>query len=874
MEPANIGPYRLVRRLASGGMAVVYLCERRGVAGFQKTLVAKLIRPQHAQDPSFVRMLYDEARLCARLEHPNIVQVFDVGMEDGVAYLVMEYVNGPSLQALVQRAESYGEVHPGHIAFVCARICRALHYAHFLGRHHASGIVHRDVSLQNILVTVDGLPKLIDFGIAKARDRLEHTQTGVLKGKLAYMAPEVMLHGDMDSRADVFGMGVCLYRALTGRFPNRFEQADSAPPSQLVPGLGSGIDAIVLGALAMDPNRRTSNAEQLAEQLEAVCSHGRWATSQEEVAHWVQSLFPGGPTDWLSDQGVDQSSLHLLQSRPDHTVGGMRGGVGLGLGLLALAGVAALTVVVGAATYLIMQRPPTPLPTPPPVSVHLDQTALLLREGRVEEAAQELTRVVPRRLGTPAERERWETLSGTVNLRLRLDRARAAVRRGDAQQARAEALSALQLAPGNAEATRILEQTGGVPDALPTASAAPTPRPPRVVVAPEPPDASPPVQAPAPPPEPLPPVAPADLPILGWEAAREVEPAAERVPPADPTPAVAVAAAPRPLPPAPEPVAPAPTGTLDCAVGAALPRDKSVRNLDQMRVVVEAVAEQALQAGVEPTLVAEGLEALSAEVTSTYSPGHTTVLHPRAFVRYPLRRSRAGLVDGPRGRRASPRPRARDALTETAHARRPAPPGCASRPRGGGRRRRGGICERGPHLVRPRARSARAGGVVVGLRRARVLLRSRGEAHVRCSALQSDPRREPLRQAVGGARARVRACGRDHQGRVRDPRLHPPPGVQPADGAVSGADRRVQRRAASVVPLDPDHPARDVPRRGPGGVVRRGRAGLRNRHPRFGAAGLRGVRLERARRGARPRRRRAGASRCATTPATATWTRR
>ena len=213
-EAKKLGRYELVWELGTGGMASVYLARVRGPAGFNKWLAIKRIHPHLAKDPRFVEMFLDEARIAAAVHHPNVAHVFDLGDDAGERFLAMEYLHGEHLGTVAVRAvRERGRLEPELAARIIASAADGLHHAHEArdaeGRH--LGLVHRDVSPQNIFVTYDGSVKLTDFGIAKAAGRLTHTQTGGTKGKVSYMAPEQALGHAVDRRTDVWALGVVLW---------------------------------------------------------------------------------------------------------------------------------------------------------------------------------------------------------------------------------------------------------------------------------------------------------------------------------------------------------------------------------------------------------------------------------------------------------------------------------------------------------------------------------------------------------------------------------------------------------------------------------------------------------------------------------------
>jgi serine/threonine-protein kinase len=219
----HVGKYQLVSKLATGGMAEVYLAKSAGPMGFEKTLVLKRILPHLAEDEQFVEMFLGEAKLAAQLEHPNIVQIFDFGEAEGTYYLAMEYIDGPNLRILSKRARAAGvALPPAACAKIIASACEGLAFAHdFTDRTTGEPLelIHRDISPDNILLSRQGAVKVVDFGIAKAANQSHKTQSGVIKGKIAYMPPEQLQARPLDRRVDVYALGVVLYELLTGHKP-------------------------------------------------------------------------------------------------------------------------------------------------------------------------------------------------------------------------------------------------------------------------------------------------------------------------------------------------------------------------------------------------------------------------------------------------------------------------------------------------------------------------------------------------------------------------------------------------------------------------------------------------------------------------------
>ncbi|HEX5747972.1 MAG TPA: protein kinase [Archangium sp.] len=304
---------QIIRRLGQGGMAEVFLAKQVGVKGFEKFVVMKKILPQFAENAEFVDMLFAEARANARLTHPNVVQTFDVGMNDGVAYILMEYVRGPDLKKLMNELRRKGLALPlEHALRIVAETAAGLHYAHSYvdpaGVPHP--VVHRDVSPHNVLISLDGAIKLSDFGIAKVQGE-ENTQAGVLKGKISYISPEAAAGRALDARNDVFALGVVLFELLTGTLPfkrdhdaatlNAIVREPAPVPSQLKPNIPQDVSDLILRALVKDPARRTPSAAAMREEIEAVMAHHRLNSSPAAVAQFFKAtlgdrLAEFGPT--------------------------------------------------------------------------------------------------------------------------------------------------------------------------------------------------------------------------------------------------------------------------------------------------------------------------------------------------------------------------------------------------------------------------------------------------------------------------------------------------------------------------------------------------------------------------------------------------
>lgn len=278
-------------------MATVHVGRLMGPVGFARTVAVKRLHSHFANDPEFVAMFMDEAHLAARIRHPNVVSISDVVAEKGELLLVMDYVAGESLSKLVRATRRLGQAIEPRIAVkLLTDALAGLHAAHEVRDDEGQplGVVHRDVSPQNILVGVDGVTQLIDFGVAKAAGRIQTTREGQLKGKLGYMAPEQIQHGVVDRRTDIYSAAVVLWEVLTGERLFKGEDANLMyevlhapvePPSHIRQDLPSELDAVVMRGLARDPDARFATALDFADALEDALA----PASAREVARWVQA---------------------------------------------------------------------------------------------------------------------------------------------------------------------------------------------------------------------------------------------------------------------------------------------------------------------------------------------------------------------------------------------------------------------------------------------------------------------------------------------------------------------------------------------------------------------------------------------------------
>lgn len=279
--PRRFGRYTLVRRLATGGMAEVYLATARGAGGFEKRVAIKRVHPHLASGFGSESGLTEEAKLAVHLTHPNIIQVFDLGRAEGTEFIVMEHVEGYDAQHVLDSLRTIGRPFPIDLAaFVMSAVCRALDYAHRRRDSHGRpvGVVHRDVSPQNILLSLAGEVKLADFGIAKTNARRSEPDARVIKGKYFYMSPEQARAEPLDHRSDVFSSGIVLWELLVGRrlheasdlrsLLDAVRTADVPPPSSIRLDVPPTLDSVVARATARDPDRRFENAGAMADALE------------------------------------------------------------------------------------------------------------------------------------------------------------------------------------------------------------------------------------------------------------------------------------------------------------------------------------------------------------------------------------------------------------------------------------------------------------------------------------------------------------------------------------------------------------------------------------------------------------------------------
>ncbi len=294
-----MGRYALYGEIASGGMATVHIGRLLGPVGFARTIAIKRLHPQYAKDPEFVSMFLDEARVAARIQHPNVCATLDVVATQGELFLVMEYLQGETLSRMIRAVRNRGEIIDPRIAVcVMAQTLHGLHAAHEAKseRGEALNIVHRDISPQNVLVGRDGVTKVLDFGVAKAAGRFHTTREGNVKGKLPYMSPEQLRGQAVDRQTDIYAAAVCLWEALTARKLFKGDNEGSVleqvlfgpidPPSRWVPSVPPQLDALVMRGLDREKTKRFATAREFALALERALP----PALASDVGDWVENV--------------------------------------------------------------------------------------------------------------------------------------------------------------------------------------------------------------------------------------------------------------------------------------------------------------------------------------------------------------------------------------------------------------------------------------------------------------------------------------------------------------------------------------------------------------------------------------------------------
>ena len=317
--------YRVVKKIADGGMAEIFMALQIGAEGFQKPVVLKRILPQYAADPTFVRMFVDEAHIASTLNHSNVVQILDLGKAGEQYFLALEFVDGWSLEQLRLRAKAARVKLPLSLSlYVVSSLLRALGYAHTRMRDGAPlGIVHRDVSPQNVLISREGDVKLADFGIAKAVGRREKSVSGVIKGKISYMSPEQSQGTDLDARSDLFSVGTLLYLMTVGKKPFEgstdvetlldIRKARYERPSEAAKGFNADVERVITRALRVDVEKRWQTAEQMADRIDAVIAKLEKPTGASALKRWLADLSDKDGIKPPSDSGMIDVTTGTVQ---------------------------------------------------------------------------------------------------------------------------------------------------------------------------------------------------------------------------------------------------------------------------------------------------------------------------------------------------------------------------------------------------------------------------------------------------------------------------------------------------------------------------------------------------------------------------------
>jgi eukaryotic-like serine/threonine-protein kinase len=337
MSPSS--RYTILRKIADGGTAEIFLAKQHGAQGFEKTVVLKRIFTTFYADPQFRHMLVDEAHVAMTLNHSNIVQVLDLGESEGRYFLALELVDGWTLDRVLRRSKAAGVPAPPALAlYVTAEVCRALAYAHGKKRNDGQplGIVHRDISPHNVLLSEQGEVKLTDFGIAKAQTRKEQSPGNLIKGKIAFMSPEQGAGGSLDARSDLFSVGTMLYVMITRRHPfdaptdyetlMLVKSGDFVPPETARPGLNPELYRVIRKAMAKNAGDRYQTAEEMLVDVEQVMRLAFRPVGQTELQRWLADL--------TSKDGVPPLTREAPPEPVPTTVGPLRAGDGQESGLV------------------------------------------------------------------------------------------------------------------------------------------------------------------------------------------------------------------------------------------------------------------------------------------------------------------------------------------------------------------------------------------------------------------------------------------------------------------------------------------------------------------------------------------------------------
>jgi serine/threonine-protein kinase len=303
LKPGDtLGRYEILMQVAKGGMAAVWAARLLGSRGFQKLVAIKTMLPDLSDDLDFEAMFQDEARLAARIRHPHVVEIVDLGEEDDWLYIVMEWVDGETIFTLNKHANAKGGIPLPILLRIVSETCAGLHAAHELrdDRGQLLNLVHRDISPQNVMVSFDGIVKIVDFGVAKATGRLHETRvTGIMKGKVPYLSPEQLTTGKVDRRSDIFSLGVLIYVMVSGKHPFRADadpktmdnicKRAHVPLRDLIPTVPPELEAIVDRALAKDPAERWPDCAAMQRVVDRLASSLGPPVTDGDVARYVRA---------------------------------------------------------------------------------------------------------------------------------------------------------------------------------------------------------------------------------------------------------------------------------------------------------------------------------------------------------------------------------------------------------------------------------------------------------------------------------------------------------------------------------------------------------------------------------------------------------
>jgi serine/threonine-protein kinase len=300
----RFGKYTLLNRIAVGGMAEVFLARQEGLEGFEKTICIKRIRPHLSSQPNFVQMFLNEAKLAAQLNHPNIVQIYDLGRVNDSYFIAMEYISGRDMSRIIPKAEKAGIPFPMIYALrIASNVCEGLYFAHTKGDAYGNplNIVHRDITPENILVSFSGTVKIVDFGIAKANTQLEQTRAGEIKGKLSYMSPEQCMGHQLDARSDIFSFGSVIYEWVTGYklFTGENEMAilksiidgKIYPPSYFKEDVPEAVERILMKALDKDKTKRYQSAWEMQFDIDTYLASSEFTPSNIHLSNFLKQIF-------------------------------------------------------------------------------------------------------------------------------------------------------------------------------------------------------------------------------------------------------------------------------------------------------------------------------------------------------------------------------------------------------------------------------------------------------------------------------------------------------------------------------------------------------------------------------------------------------